>query len=150
MKCCTGNVEVTHCLTDTDPLEDVATAYLTLSQRLSPGTVPTNAHWSRKLEAAQNVIFCMEVFAQVWTLILFHFSWVAKQPRQFSQRKDTVMPSKKQFHIFSLLILCVCIMCSDIKAWSTDSAFSLPPVPSNHLPRSQWVLFQLTIEWACW
>ncbi len=45
---------------------DIATADLTAIQRHAPGAVlPANAHWTRKLEAAQNVIFCKEVFAQV-------------------------------------------------------------------------------------
>jgi len=33
-------------------------------------TVPSDAPWPRKLEAAQNVIFCKEVFAQVSSRIL--------------------------------------------------------------------------------
>lgn len=51
-----------------DPL-DIATADLTIPQRLAPGTVSSDTNWSRKLEAAQNVIFCKEVFAQVWCIL---------------------------------------------------------------------------------
>jgi len=44
---------------------DITTADACLSHRVTYGTVPADAPWPRKLEAAQNVIFCKEVFAQV-------------------------------------------------------------------------------------
>jgi len=44
---------------------DIATADVCLSHQVTAMTVPTDAPWPRKLEAAQNVIFCKEVFAQV-------------------------------------------------------------------------------------
>ena len=44
---------------------DIATADIGLSHQVTTGTVPADAPWPRKLEAAQNVIFCKEVFAQV-------------------------------------------------------------------------------------
>ena len=43
---------------------DLSRVDLTLPTDIS-GTVPSDAHWQRKLEAAQNVIFCKEVFQQV-------------------------------------------------------------------------------------
>jgi len=44
---------------------DIATADVGLSHQMTAVTVPSDAPWPRKLEAAQNVIFCKEVFAQV-------------------------------------------------------------------------------------
>jgi len=44
---------------------DIATADVCLSHQMTAATVPADAPWPRKLEAAQNVIFCKEVFAQV-------------------------------------------------------------------------------------
>ena len=39
------------------------------------GSVPTDAHWQRKLENAQNVIFCKEVFAQVRGVSIMSSLW---------------------------------------------------------------------------
>jgi len=50
---------------------DIATADVGLSHQMTAGTVPSDAPWPRKLEAAQNVIFCKEVFAQVRCHALF-------------------------------------------------------------------------------
>ena len=49
---------------------DIATADVGLSHQMTAVTVPADAPWPRKLEAAQNVIFCKEVFAQVSTLVV--------------------------------------------------------------------------------
>ena len=46
-------------------LLDITTADIGLSHQMTAVTVPADAPWPRKLEAAQNVIFCKEVFAQV-------------------------------------------------------------------------------------
>lgn len=48
----------------TESQGDLASAELSLPNNLT-GSVPAGAHWQRKLEAAQNVIFCKEVFAQL-------------------------------------------------------------------------------------
>lgn len=39
--------------------------------KMPPGlsSIPTNAYWQSKLEVAQNVLFCKELFAQVNALI---------------------------------------------------------------------------------
>ena len=42
---------------------DLASAELSMPRR----SVPSDTHWHHKLEAAQNAIFCKEVFAQVKT-----------------------------------------------------------------------------------
>jgi len=49
---------------------DIATADIGLSSQMTAVTVPSDAPWPRKLEAAQNVIFCKEVFAQVCVIVL--------------------------------------------------------------------------------
>ena len=58
----TQHIVVTSRLTDNHG--DLASAELSLPNNFT-GSVPAGAHWQRKLEAAQNVIFCKEVFAQV-------------------------------------------------------------------------------------
>lgn len=56
---------------------DITTADACLSHRVTYGTVPADAPWPRKLEAAQNVIFCKEVFAQVSKCIQV-FTWLSR------------------------------------------------------------------------
>ena len=55
---------------------DIATADIGLSHQMTAVTVPSDAPWPRKLEAAQNVIFCKEVYAQVVTLSSDLFTFV--------------------------------------------------------------------------
>ena len=47
---------------------DIATANVGLSHQFMAGSVPADAPWPHKLENAQTVIFCKEVFAQVTTV----------------------------------------------------------------------------------
>ena len=44
---------------------DLTSAILRIPDGL--GRYPSDAHWQAKLEAAQNVLFCKELFAQVST-----------------------------------------------------------------------------------
>lgn len=48
--------------------EDVVTATLSSSALNCPGSLPgegAELHWQQKLEAAQNVLFCKELFARL-------------------------------------------------------------------------------------
>lgn len=48
--------------------EDVVTATLSSAAINCPGTLPGDGaelHWQQKLEAAQNVLFCKELFARL-------------------------------------------------------------------------------------
>ena len=53
---------------------DIATADIGLSHQVTAVSVPADAPWPRKLEAAQNVIFCKEVFAQVISRAVYVFT----------------------------------------------------------------------------
>jgi len=52
-------------------LLDITAADVGLSHQVTAVPVPADAPWPRKLEAAQNVIFCKEVFAQVCRHVVF-------------------------------------------------------------------------------
>ena len=57
---------------------DLTSAILRIPDGL--GRYPSDAHWQAKLEAAQNVLFCKELFAQVSTDFLHkHCLSVAKR-----------------------------------------------------------------------
>lgn len=65
--------------------------------KMPPGlsSVPTNAYWQSKLESAQNVLFCKELFSQVAhgdCGMEYHFSRALD--RSFPENGVTVLQNK--------------------------------------------------------
>lgn len=46
---------------------DLTSAIMRMPSEL--GTVHTGTYWQQKLQAAQNVLFCKEIFSQVWVIM---------------------------------------------------------------------------------
>ena len=74
---------------------DLASAELSMPRR----SVPSDTHWHHKLEAAQNAIFCKEVFAQVKTLLF--------KARGGSRFLGHILP-QSNFHVKIIFELLTC------------------------------------------
>ena len=83
--------------------------------KMPPGlsSVPTNAYWQSKLESAQNVLFCKELFSQVAYRdcgIGYHFSLL---DRSFPENGVTVLQDKQSSNKKCLSVWFMPLWCSN-------------------------------------
>jgi hypothetical protein len=64
-------------------MQDLTSCALKMPPGLS--AIPVNAHWQPKLESAQNVLFCKELFHQVCVCVtLFFFFFFVNKDQSFN------------------------------------------------------------------